>query len=42
MVPRVKDNNSLGTQKNVSLDFEEELDREADRETSKFHNLSFK
>ena len=24
MVPRVKDNNPLGTQKTVSLDFEEE------------------
>ena len=42
MVPRVKDNNSLGTQKTVSLDFEEELSSETARETSKFHNLSFK
>ena len=28
MVPRVKDNNPLGTQKTVSLDFEEEKARE--------------
>ena len=28
MVPRVKDNNPLGTQKTVSLDFDEEQARE--------------
>ena len=28
MVPRVKDNNPLGTQKTVLLDFDEELARE--------------
>ena len=39
-MPRVKDNNPLGTQKTVSLDFDEKEAREAARGTSKIKNRS--
>ena len=39
MVPRVKDNYPLGTEKTVSLDFEEELAREGRQGNFKFSKL---
>ena len=39
MVLRVKDNNPLGTQKTVSLDFDEEYAREGREENFKISKL---
>ena len=40
MVPRVKDNNPLGTQKTVSLDFDEELARECRQGNTDYFELT--